>query len=135
MYKCWIRKGIRRKGKTHQSFTGLGATLKPSRKENEVTYTIMLFTCILKEKEQNAWRQFFHLNSWNPQDLKSLKKELEELKLKELKRAREEEKREKEEKIQMEKTEKEEINRKREVEKSRNKQKEGKTRYIWAFIY
>ena len=109
MYKCWIRKGIRRKGKTHQSFTGLGATLKPSRKENEVTYTIMLFTCIMKEKEQNAWRQFFHLNSWNPQDLKSLKKELEELKLKELKRAREEE-----------------LRRKREVEESRKKQLEEK---------
>ena len=42
------------KKQNNTSFTDLGATLKPSRKENEVTYTIMLFTCIMKEKEQNA---------------------------------------------------------------------------------
>ena len=42
------------KKQNNTSFTDLGATLKHSRKENEVLHTIMLFTYMMKDKEQSV---------------------------------------------------------------------------------
>ena len=51
---------LKKQNKT--SFTDLGATLKHSRKENEVLHTIMLFTYMMKDKEQSVCL-FAHPNS------------------------------------------------------------------------